>query len=74
VDPHLRSYPDLIAILKAIGQTCSEDRIDAQQLRRISFLKEEIKSELVTRYGHQRIIYSYPIEDDGSSRVAQWNG
>jgi hypothetical protein len=63
MEPHLRSYPDLISILKAIGQTCSQDRIDAQQLRRISFLKEEIKLELVSRYGHQRIIYSYPIEE-----------
>jgi len=60
---HLRSYPDLISILKAIGQTCSLDRIDAQQLRRISFLEEEIKLELVSRSGDQRIIYSYPIEE-----------
>ena len=62
-EPHLRSYPPLISILKAVGQTCSQDRIDAQQLRRISFLEEEVKLELISRSGDQRIIYSYPIED-----------
>jgi hypothetical protein len=62
-EPHLRSYPDLISILKAIGQTCLQDRIDAHQLRRISFLEEEIKLELISRSGDQRIIYSYPIEE-----------
>jgi hypothetical protein len=42
-EPHLRSYPDLISIFRAVGQTCSQDRIGAKQLRRISFLEEEVK-------------------------------
>jgi hypothetical protein len=62
-EPHLRSYPDLISIFRAVRQTCSQDRIDANQLRRISFLEEEVKLELVSRSGDQRIIYSYPIEE-----------
>ena len=62
-EPHLRSYPDLISIFRAVGQTCSQDRIDAKQLRRISFLEEEVKLELVSRSGDQRIIYAYPIDE-----------
>jgi hypothetical protein len=60
---HAKGYPDLISTLKNIGQTCAKDRIGVQQLRRIDFLEQEIKLELVSRSGDQTIVYSYPIED-----------
>jgi hypothetical protein len=61
--PHVEGYPDLVSILKTIGQTCTQDRIDAQQLRRINFLEEEIKLEMVSRSGNQTIVYAYPLEE-----------
>jgi hypothetical protein len=61
--PHAKGYPDLVSTLKNIGQTCAKDRIGVQQLRRIDFLEQEIKLELVSRSGAQTIVYSYPIED-----------
>ena len=47
----IEAYPDLALILEIIGQTCAQDRISAQQLRRINFLAEEIKLETVSRSG-----------------------
>jgi hypothetical protein len=61
-EAHVEGYPDLVFIFGTIGQTCEKDRIGAQQLRRISFLKEEFKLELISRSGDQEVIYSYPIE------------
>lgn len=59
----IEAYPDLAWILETIGQTCAQDRIGAQQLRRINFLAEEIKLETVSRSGDQTIIYAFPLED-----------
>src|ERR1700730_5853033 len=64
---HAKGYPDLISTLKNIGQTCAKDRIGVQQLRRIEFLEQEIKLELISHSGNQAIVYSYPIEEDRSS-------
>ncbi len=33
-EPHGKDYPDLISILRNVGQTCTKDRIGVQQLRR----------------------------------------
>src|SRR5450631_345638 len=60
---HVEGYPDLAPILETIGQTCARDRISAQQLRRINFLEEEIKLEMVSRSGDQTIVYAYPLEE-----------
>lgn len=60
---HADDYPDPGSILRVIGQTCAKDRIGAGQLRRIQLLQEEIKLELVSRSGDQKIVYSYPIEE-----------
>jgi len=60
---HAKGYPDLVSTLKNIGQTCAKDRIGVQQLRRIEFLEQEIKLELISRSGNQTIVYSYPIEE-----------
>ena len=35
----------------------------ARRLRRIEFLEQEIKLELISRSGNQTIVYSYPIEE-----------
>jgi len=60
---HAKGYHDLVSTLKNIGQTCAKDRIGGQQLRRIEFLEQEIKLELISRSGNQTIVYSYPIEE-----------
>jgi hypothetical protein len=60
---HVEGYPDLLSILRSIGRTCTQDRIEVQQLRRIDFAEEEINLELVSRSGDQQVVYTYPIED-----------
>jgi len=60
---HVEDYPDLVSILETIGESCARDRIGARQLRRINFLKAEIKLEMVSPLGDQTIIYTYPLED-----------
>jgi hypothetical protein len=60
---HVEGYPDLLSILRNIGRTCTQDRIEVQQLRRIDFAEEEINLELVSRSGDQQVVYTYPIED-----------
>jgi hypothetical protein len=52
-----------VGVLETIGQTCAQDRISAQQLRRINFLEDEIKLEMVSRSGDQTIVYAYPLEE-----------
>jgi hypothetical protein len=49
--------------MQCVRQTCAKDRIGARQLRRIQLLQEGIKLELVSRWGDQKIVYSYPIEE-----------
>jgi hypothetical protein len=46
-EPHGKDYPDLISILRNVGQTCTKDRIGVQQLRRSNFADGEISLELV---------------------------
>jgi hypothetical protein len=58
---HAKGYPDLVSTLKNIGQTCAKDRIGVHQLRRIDFLEQEIKLELISRSGDQTIVYSYRL-------------
>jgi len=58
---HANDYPDPGSILRVIGETCTKDRIGVRQLRRIQLLDAEIKLELVSRSGDQKIVYSYPI-------------
>jgi hypothetical protein len=60
---HGQGYPDLVSILETIGQSCAHDHIGAQQLRRINFLEEEIKLEMVSRSGDQTIVYAFPLEE-----------
>ena len=60
---HGQGYPDLVSILETISQSCAHDHIGAQQLRRINFLEEEIKLEMVSSSGDQTIVYAYPLEE-----------
>ena len=60
---HVAGYPDLATVLETIGETCARDRIGAHQLRRINFMEEEIKLEMVSRSGDQTIIYAFPLEE-----------
>ena len=60
---HVAGYPDLATVLETIGETCARDHIGAQQLRRINFMEEEIKLEMVSRSGDQTIVYAFPLEE-----------
>jgi len=58
-------YPDLATVLKNIGDTCAEDEIRADQLRRIAFFENEIKLEFVSEEDEQ-IVYTYPLQERSS--------
>ncbi len=60
---HVAGYPDLATVLEIIEETCAHFRIGARQLRRISFMEEEIKLEVESRCGDQTIVYAFPIEE-----------
>lgn len=53
-------YPDLISILGQIGQTCVDEQIAADRLRRIAFLDDEIGLELIDGNGEPEV-YVFPI-------------
>ena len=59
--PTLRpDYPDLLAILGQLGQTCLEHAIPAQRLQRIAFLDREIGLEVVDGDGDPEV-FVFPI-------------
>ena len=59
--PTLRSdYPDLLAILGQLGQTCLEHAIPAHRLQRIAFLDREIGLEVVDGDGDPEV-FVFPI-------------
>jgi hypothetical protein len=59
--PTLRpDYPDLLAILGQLGQTCLEHAIPAHRLQRIAFLDREIGLEMVDGNGDPEV-YVFPI-------------
>ena len=60
---HAAGYPDLAIVLEIVEETCARYRIGARQLRRISFMEEEIKLEVESRSGDQTIVYAFPIEE-----------
>jgi hypothetical protein len=53
-------YPDLATVLRNIGQTCAEDHIGADQLRRVTFFADEIKLEFVSE-SDKKVVYTYPL-------------
>jgi hypothetical protein len=60
----LEGYPDLATVLGNIGQTCAEDQIRVDQLRRIAFFEKEISLEFVSEADEQ-VVYTYPLEERG---------
>jgi hypothetical protein len=59
---HGTSYPPLAVILREIGRACSDQGIAVAQLRRISFLPDEVKVELAGGAGQPGKVYRFPIE------------
>ena len=63
-----RDYPDLLAILGRLGQTCLEEGIPAHRLQRIAFLDREIGLEVVDGDGDPEV-YVFPIARAGRRRA-----
>ncbi|MPZ33963.1 MAG: hypothetical protein GEV13_23730 [Rhodospirillales bacterium] len=61
-EPHGASYPSLAAILHEIGRTCLAQGIAVAQLRRIAFLRDEIRVEVAGAAHQPGKVYRYPIE------------
>ena len=59
---HAADYPALETILKNIGKICVADGIGVHQLRRITFLEEQIVLEWVSHTGKWEL-RTYPIEE-----------
>ena len=59
---HGNSYPPLAVILREIGRACSDLGIAVAQLRRISFLPDEVRVELAGGAGQPGRVYRFPIE------------
>ena len=59
---HGNSYPPLAVILREIGQACSDQGIAVAQLRRISFLPDEVRVELAGGAGQPGKVYRFPIK------------
>jgi hypothetical protein len=59
---HGNSYPPLAVILREIGHACSDLGIAVAQLRRISFLPDEVRVELAGGAGQPGRVYRFPIE------------
>lgn len=57
---HEPQYPELATILGTIGRNCDADGIAVHQLRRITFLEEEVNLELIDDDG-EPMVYSYQI-------------
>jgi hypothetical protein len=59
--PTLRpDYPDLLAVLGQLGQTCLEHAIPADRLQRIAFLDREIGLEVVDGNGDPEV-FVFPV-------------
>jgi hypothetical protein len=68
--PTLRpAYPDLLAILGQLGQTCLEHAIPAHRLQRIAFLDREIGLEVVDGDGDPEV-FVFPIAAAAAERPA----
>ena len=61
-EPHSRFYPSLAVVLLEVGRTCREHGVDIAQLRRISFLPDEVRVELGGGTIQPGKVYRYPIE------------
>jgi len=59
---HAAGYPALETILEEIGRACVADGIAVHQLRRITFLEEQVTLEWVSRTGKWEL-HTYPIEE-----------
>ena len=59
---HGNSYPPLPVILREIGRSCSAQGVAVAQLRRISFLPDEVRVELAGGTGQPGKVYRFPIE------------
>jgi len=59
---HAADYPALETILEKIGRACVADGIGVHQLRRITFLEEQVTLEWVSRTGKWEL-HTYPIEE-----------
>lgn len=59
-EPHIPQHPDLATILGDIGRNCDADGIALHQLRRITFLEDQIDVELVDDDG-EPMLYSYIV-------------
>ena len=59
---HAAGYPALETILKNIGKICVADGIGVHQLRRITFLEDQIALEWVSHTGKWEL-RTYPIEE-----------
>ena len=68
--PTLRpDYPDLLAILGYLGQTCHEQAIPAHRLQRIAFLDREIGLEVIDSDGDPEV-FVFPIAPAAGRRSA----
>jgi hypothetical protein len=59
---HTAGYPTLETIFKNIGKVCAADGIGVHQLRRVTFLEDQITLESVSRTGKWEL-RTYPIEE-----------
>ncbi len=59
---HAAGYPALEAILEKIGTACVADGIAVHQLRRITFLEEQVILEWVSHTGEWEL-RTYPTEE-----------
>jgi hypothetical protein len=59
---HAAAYPALETILEKIGRACVADEIGVHQLRRITFLEEQVTLEWVSRTGKWEL-HTYPVEE-----------
>jgi hypothetical protein len=59
-DWHVEGYPELHDVLGKIGRDCVEHGINVRQLRRITFLEDEVAFEWMNAEG-QREVYNYPL-------------
>jgi hypothetical protein len=63
---HPASYPPIADLLDEIGSRFAEREISVGQLRRISFLDQEIKLEFVDQHG-QLNSYNWPLDQAARS-------
>jgi hypothetical protein len=59
--PHVKGYPELADILDELSHACAEHGVSVRQLRRITFLEEEVNLTLIDVEGEQEVSIIYPI-------------